>query len=219
LVGTDRSGVPGVSSDVRRRESTHDHVNDSENPFSAARIEKVAFRFPPGMDWSTFLRRLESLQWCASIVGGDGSGKTMLLEQLAPQLAARGLEPVLFRLTAESGMREKERLPDKLREVKAPGFILLDGAEQLSTRHWLSVRAAASAAAGFVVTVYRTSRLPVALELETNPRLLESIVTDLTGGKLPDGEAAQVLQRHRGNLRQCLREFHDRWAGGVEAKE
>lgn len=184
-----------------------------ENPFAAEALQRLPFRFPAGMDWDTLLRRLGSQQWCASIVGGNGSGKSTVLEQLAPHLAARGFEPVLFNLTSESGMREKERLPDKLREVRAPGFILLDGAEQLSTRHWLSVRAAASAAAGFVVTVHRSSRLPVALELETSAKLLDALVVDLTGGKLPDGEAAQIFQRHRGDLRQCLNELHGRWAG------
>ncbi len=188
-------------------------MNARENPFASECIEKLPFRFPLGMDWETLLKRMEAQQWCASIVGGNGVGKTTALEQLLPHLAARGFEPVLFRLSADVGMKEKERLPDKLREIRAPGFILLDGAEQLSTRHWLSVRAAASAAAGFVVTVHRSSRLPVVLELETSAKLLETLVTDLTGGKLPDGEAASVFMRHRGNLRECLREFYDRWAG------
>lgn len=165
------------------------------------------------MDWETLLKRLEELHWCASFVGPNGSGKTTLLEQLIPQLTARGFEPVVFRLQTESGMREKDRLADKLREVRKPGFILLDGAEQLSTRQWLPVRAAASEAAGFIVTVHRTSRLPVALELETSPKLLESIAETLTGGKLPEDEVEPLFHRHRGNIRECLRELYDRWAG------
>ena len=110
-------------------------------------------------------------------------------------------------------MKEKDRLADKLREVKAPGFILLDGGEQLSTRQWLPIRGAASEAAGFIVGVHRTSRLPVALELETSPKLLKGLVESLTGGALPEGEAETLFQRHRGNLRDCLRELYDRWAG------
>ena len=165
------------------------------------------------MSWETLLKRLEELNWCASIVGGNGTGKTTLLEQLIPHLKARGFEPVIFRLQTESGIKEKDRLAEKFREVKAPGFILLDGAEQLSTRQWLPVRGAASAAAGFIVGVHRTSRLPVALELETSSKLLKGLVESLTGGALPEGEAETLFHRHRGNLRDCLRELYDRWAG------
>jgi hypothetical protein len=173
----------------------------------------MPFRFPPGMSWDSLLRRLEELHWCASFVGGNGTGKTTLLEQLIPHLEAHGFRPVVFRLQTESGMKEKDRLVEKLRDVKAPGFILLDGAEQLSTRQWLPIRGAASEAAGFIVTVHRTSRLPVALELETSPKLLEGLVENLTGGSLPEGEAEVLFHRHRGNLRECLRELYDRWAG------
>jgi len=188
-------------------------VSARDNPFATCNLERIPFRFPAGMDWDTLLRRLESQNWCASIVGGNGSGKTTLLEQLAPHLQARGFEPVTFRLQTESGMKEKDRLADKLRAVKAPGFILLDGAEQLSTRQWLPIRGAASEAAGFIVTVHRTSRLPVVLELETSPKLLEHLVASLTGAELPDEEAEMLFHRHRGNMRDCLRELYDRWAG------
>ncbi len=184
-----------------------------ENPFSTCHLERIPFRFPNGVTWASFLKRLEELNWCACIVGGNGTGKTTLLEQLIPHLKERGFEPVVFRLHTESGMREKDRLADKFREVKKPGFILLDGAEQLSTRQWLSIRGAASEAAGFIVGVHRTSRLPVALELETSPKLLERLVESLTGGKLPDEEAEALFHRHRGNLRECLRELYDRWSG------
>ena len=192
---------------------TRTAVTARANPFATCHLESIPFRFPAGQGWDTLLKRLEDLNWCASIVGGNGVGKTTLLEQLFSHLEARGFEPVIFRLQTESGMKEKDRLAEKLRELKAPRFILLDGAEQLSTRQWLSIRGAASEAAGFVVTVHRTSRLPVALELETSSKLLKALVESLTGGALPDGEAEALFHRHRANLRECLRELYDRWAG------
>jgi hypothetical protein len=188
-------------------------VTARENPFATSHVERIPFHFPAGMDWERLLKRLEELNWCASLVGGNGTGKTTLIEQLIPHLQSRGFEPVVFRLQTESSVREKDRLAEKLREIRKPGFILLDGAEQLSTRQWLPIRAAASEAAGFIVTVHRTSRLPVAMELETSPKLLEHLVETLTNAKLPDEEAEILFHRHRGNLRDCLRELYDRWAG------
>ncbi|MHA3770540.1 AAA family ATPase [Verrucomicrobiota bacterium sgz303538] len=185
----------------------------SENPFATERIEKLSFRFPEGVNWDSLMARLEANQYCGAIVGPRGSGKTTLLEQLAPRLAKKGFRPEIIRLNSETGMRGKERLPEFLRQVKKPGFILLDGAEQLSTRHWLPVRAAASHAAGFIVAVHRVSRLPVLLECTTNPVLLEDLVQELTGGRLPAHEAPNLFARHSGNIREAFRELHDRWAG------
>src|SRR5690349_16086214 len=124
-----------------------------ENPFASNRIESLEFRFPEGSSWEGLMSRLEANQYCGAIVGPHGSGKTTLLEQLAPRLEERGFRPEIIRLSSESGMRDKEKLPERLRQITKPGFILLDGAEQLSTRHWLPIRTAASMAAGFIVTV------------------------------------------------------------------
>jgi len=72
-----------------------------ENPFATCHLERLAFRFPAGVDWDVLLKRMEASQWCASIVGGHGCGKTTLLEQLVPRLEARGFQPIFFRLSAE----------------------------------------------------------------------------------------------------------------------
>lgn len=190
-------------------------MNESDNPFSAERVESLAFRFSKGMDWDKMMARLAEQKLFASIVGPQGSGKTTLLEEMIPKIEALGYEPKLFRLETEVGMREKERLPEMLRRVTKPGFILLDGAEQLSTRQWLVVRSAANSAAGFLITVHRTSRLPTLIECETNVTLLESIVHELSGAHLPIGEAETLLQRNRGDIRSVLTELRERWTGGA----
>jgi ABC-type lipoprotein export system ATPase subunit len=183
-----------------------------ENPFAADRIEQLEYRFPEG-SWETLVAKLETMGWRGAIVGPHGSGKTTLLEQLAPFLEERGFVPHLLKLNAESAMAQKDALLSRARGLRAPDFLLLDGGEQLTTRQWLPLRVAIDALAGCVVTVHRTSRLPTLIETTTSSALLDDLVAELTGGQLPDSEAAVILARHGGNLRNCLRELYDRFAG------
>ena len=184
-----------------------------ENPFASHHLERLPFRFPPGDSWDGLLGRLAAGNWQGSVVGPHGSGKTTLLEQLAPRLAERGFVPRLFTLHTETTLREKRTLVDAIRPLRAPDFLLLDGAEQLTTREWLPLRAAAHQCAGSILTLHRAGRLPVILETASSPSLLEYFVDELSGARLPAGEAASIFQRHHGNLRACFRELYDRWAG------
>jgi hypothetical protein len=188
-----------------------------ENPFASEHVESLAYRLPAGVTYEQILARLAEQQNVGAIVGRHGSGKTRLLEDLVPHLSAAGYEPRLFRLSSESGMRDKERLSMELRKVVKPGFILLDGAEQLSTRLWLPVRAAASQAAGMIVTVHRVSRLPALIECETSVTLLQDLVEQLCGAPLMHFDAENLMLRHHGNVRDCLRELYDRVATQEEA--
>jgi ABC-type cobalamin transport system ATPase subunit len=183
-----------------------------ENPFSADRIEKLTYRFREG-SWETILQKLEAASWRGAIVGSNGTGKTTLLEQLSPHIEARGFVPRMIRLRGESTQAEKDVVLAQARGLRAPDFLLLDGAEQLTTRQWLPLRVAIDALAGCVVTVHRTSRLPTIVELTPTPALLDELVAELTGGQLPPGEAGTILARNHGNIRRCFRELHDRFNG------
>ena len=92
-----------------------------DNPFSSERQESLAYRFPPGLGFPQLIAKLAEQQNVGAIVGRRGSGKTRLLEELAPHLRAAGFEPHLFRLSSESSMREKERLSAELRKIIKPG--------------------------------------------------------------------------------------------------
>lgn len=183
-----------------------------DNPFAAQRIERLPFRFPAGDDWDTLLARLEAVAWRGAIVGAHGTGKTTLLEQLAPRLAGRGFTPHLLTLRAASTSADKETLLAAA-ALRAPDFILLDGAEQLTTRQWLTFQNTTHAAAGCVITLHREGRLPTVLQSEPSPALLDDLTHELADASLPEGEARRLFIRHRGNLRECLRELYDRWAG------
>jgi hypothetical protein len=186
-------------------------MNAQENPFAAERLGNLEFRFAPASSAGTVMARLESLNFIGAICGRPCSGKSLLLNLLAPHLEERGFEPVYFRLTTESGMREKERLAESLRHIVRPQLILIDGAEQLSTRLWLPVRAAAARAAGLIVTVNRISRLPMVYECETSASLLQDLAGELAGTPLDKGTAEVLFLRHRGNIRDCLAELAESW--------
>ena len=189
-------------------------MKSPDNPFMPDRLVQLEFRFPSGQSWDALLARCAARQYCGAIVGPAGSGKSTLLAQLANRFAALGFKPRFFHLGAESRRAERDVLLTEVRQMRAPDLLLLDGAEQLQTREWLSLRAAINNLAGAIITLHRTGRLPTLLETVTTPALLEDLATELTGGRLPTGEAAAIHARHHGDLRRSLRELHDRWAGG-----
>lgn len=184
-----------------------------QNPFSPDRLAEAPFHFPAGTDWETVLARLEAQGWRGAIIGAPGTGKSILLHQLARQLDTRGFVPRSFSLRTESGAVEKQNLLNAVRTFKAPDFLLLDGVELLTTKQWLPLHSAAVHCAGCVITAPRSGRLPAIFETQVTPAALEAIVEDLAGGSLPPGEASSLFARHRGNLRHCLAELHERWAG------
>jgi hypothetical protein len=108
---------------------------------------------------------------------------------------------------------EKDGVISEAKRMRAPEILLLDGAEQLQTRDWLILRSVIDGLAGCIITLHRTGRLPTLIETGTTPVLLEELAAELTGGRLPIGEAASIHARARGNIRDCFRELHDRWAG------
>lgn len=185
-----------------------------DNPFRDECLARLEFRLPGQHTWDSLLARLANVNWCGAIVGPHGSGKTTLIEQLAPRVEQRGFRPRLFRLDAASKMSDKEALLAAVRALRAPDLLLIDGAEQLSTRQWLPLRVAAETLSGLVVTVHRSSRLPTLIETETSAALLNELVAELAEFQLPPLEATAIFTRHRGNIRDCLRELHDRWPPG-----
>lgn len=94
-----------------------------DNPFSSERILSV--RFVEG-SWDEFLATLKSWNYRGAIVGPKGHGKTTLLEDLVPRLAALGFNTRFIGLSSE-----RRKLPAS-KSPRRNEVILLDGAEQLS---------------------------------------------------------------------------------------
>jgi hypothetical protein len=202
-------------------------VKARDNPFRVARVlSAIRYEVPEvsadhGNDARgavSLLPRLEALRYRAAIVGPHGSGKTTLLEDLEDVLARRGFRIMHVRLDADD-----PRLPREWRSsarlLDAGDIVCLDGAEQLGPIAWLRFRWRARHASGLIVTTHKHGRLATLIECTTSVGLLHRIIERLA----PDApatapSAAELFARHRGNLRDALRELYDVYAVAHEAR-
>jgi hypothetical protein len=183
-----------------------------DNPFRSERVLSLRYRL--GGSWHELLARFEREGRRAAIVGPHGSGKTTLMEDLAPRLREAGFTLRPLRLDTETPRFEPGFLDRFFASIVPGDVILFDGAEQLGAVAWHRFERQSRAAAGLLVTTHRPGRLPTLIETSTTPELLETLVAQILG------EAASELRplmpglfdRHRGNLRDVLRELYDRFA-------
>lgn len=184
-----------------------------DNPFAVDRVLGVRYR-PQGWMWEQLLRRLASLQYRAAIVGPEGRGKTTLLEDLGPRLARQGFGVRPLRLSREQPKFPRGGLARFFHDVRPNDLILLDGAEQMGRLEWWHFKRRARKAAGLVITSHRPGLLPTLVECRTDAGVLREIVDALLPGPssshLPP--AQELFDRHRGNVREALRELYDRCA-------
>ena len=187
-----------------------------ENPFRTERvIATIRYACSDG-DLDTLVARLATLGYRAAIVGPHGAGKTTLLEDLGVALKDRGFRIVGLRLGTDD-RRLPGDWPSRAAHLGPRDIVCLDGAEQLSAMQWLRFRWRARRAGGLIVTSHAPGRLPLLIACTTNPDLLERIVLRLSPAPAEGApSAAELFRRHRGNVREALRELYDfHAAGGV----
>ena len=183
-----------------------------ENPFASERIiHAIRYTHADG-DVGTVVERLAALRYRAAIVGPHGAGKTTLLEDLACELERRGYRTTLMRLGTDD-RRLPATWPASAACLGAQDIVCLDGAEQLSYGAWLWFRWRARRAGGLIVTSHARGRLPLLVECSTSADLLERIVRRLSPAPVDGAPAcADLFHRHRGNIREALRELYDVYA-------
>jgi len=184
-------------------------VRACDNPFRTERLEAIEFR-PQGLDWDRLMARLEALSWRAAVVGGEGRGKTSLLEQIMPRLVVRGFRPWLVRLAFGESKPSSATLA-RLTDERSADFLLIDSAEQLSPRGWQTVQFAAKHARGMIIATHRAGMLPTLMMHETSVVLLRELIAELleTDDHPLMDEAGRLFVRHEGNIRHALLECYD----------
>lgn len=182
-----------------------------DNPFASHCTEGLAFRCK-GIDPGVLRRRLEELGRCSAIVGPKGSGKTTLLGELASTLPG---EPVYVRIEGSCPHPWRTARTQLPKPVTQNHLVLVDGAEQLGPIRWRLLLCATRRARTVVATLHRPGRLPTLIECRTEPTLLRSLVEELAPADAPTlaPTLEGLFHRHGGNIRSCLRELYDLYAG------
>jgi len=184
-----------------------------DNPFRTDRVLSVRYRLAEGT-LDGLLDRFEAMGRRAAIVGPKGHGKTTLLEDLTPRLRDRGFTVRELRLDEEHPSFDRAFLKEFLRSLGGRDVILFDGAEQLGRFAWFRFERATRAAGGLLVTTHRAGRLPPLIETTTTPELLDGLVGEILGHGATDVRSITrgLFEKHRGNLREALRELYDHYA-------
>lgn len=205
----------------------------TSNPFatrfvSPGRVSWVG----PDHDLKQLALRWNSLNGRAAILGVHGSGKSTLLEHLVPRIGdviwrrdAQGL--VTTKTEAKEGNRPtvwlqlRKTVPKSMsipwEELRRDWLLIVDGFEQLSL--WRRAKLLAMTrlrGIKLLVTSHRSTMLPTLCELSMTASTAKQIVMQLTAGQgefstLSEEVLEQSLQNHRGNMREILMEFYDRF--------
>lgn len=177
------------------------------NPFAMHRIHSIRY-MPQTCTWPELLERLRTMEYRGAIVGPEGSGKTTLLEDLGRHLAEEGRTCRSIFITLDV------KVPP--REIRAAvnaadyDILLIDGADHLHPLVFgIIEHKTARGRKGLVITSHRPNLLPTLIECHTSPDLFGQIVETLApSGDCPENIAA-VYHKHKGNIRDALRELYD----------
>jgi energy-coupling factor transporter ATP-binding protein EcfA2 len=183
----------------------------ADNPFASHRVEGLPYR-QNGFSPKDLVPRLIELRGRAAIVGPHGSGKTTLLEELAHILPA---DSVMVRLPGSCRHPWRTTRAQLPNPVTASHAVLIDGAEQLGRYGWRRLVSATRQAGFLVATLHRPGTLPTLIECRPDPHLLSELTSELAPADAAALEPIldQIFQHHEGDIRLCLRELYDVYAG------
>lgn len=185
-----------------------------DNPFAVERVHALRYR-PLETTFDEILRRLHELSYRAAIIGAEGSGKTTLLEDLQGMLDQKGLRTSLVFVNDISPL-DSPTCRRLLSELTRDQIVLLDGADLIRRDDWAFLkRHTITHARGLIITSHRRGLLPTLIECSTTPALLTEIVGELLPPhrNIVTEPLDRLYERHQGNLRDCLRELYDFYAG------
>jgi hypothetical protein len=175
------------------------------NPFRSERIDTLRYRLRD-TTWSDLLARFHDHGRRGVLVGPHGSGKTTLCTDITEDLRRHGwhIHSVMLHDDVPPDRRALDALPSH-----ADTIVVIDGLDRLGPWTWWRLRRRLRLAGGILATSHRPGRLPTLHRHATDPSLLAHLVEELAPGLVPIARIHDLFDRHRGNLRDCLRELYD----------
>ncbi|MCC6219863.1 MAG: hypothetical protein IT291_01325 [Deltaproteobacteria bacterium] len=175
-----------------------------DNPFSTDRLEQLNYHFQSD-SWDDVISRLKSIGTCSAVVGQEGSGKTLFLEQLALQLKQRGFDAKLFRI----GKSEKLLISDSALQENC--YVLVDDADLLGHCFMQLLRYRTRQTAGLIISSHKARRtIPTLISCQTSAELLYLLVNNLLEkhNAIRFSEISNIYKRNCGNIRLALLELY-----------
>ena len=180
-----------------------------DNPFRVDRVTALPFI---GKDLARLSRRFESLDCRAAIVGGEGSGKSTLMQAIGSSLAAEGTQVIVVGLPASASNSAKQAAARQAARAADSAIVLFDGFEQLGLWH----RRRVLRCPRLVITAHAVTGIATLTRLRPRWSTFERLLNALMCEVLP-GTRAFALARfeaYDGDARQTFFDLYDAWAGG-----
>jgi hypothetical protein len=158
--------------------------------------------------WLDLLELLFRRDFQGAIVGPAGSGKTTLLKQLEPRLRNQGLETVWAPPLARGRSIDLARL---IETVRPNQILLVDDANRIPMWEWWLLRLRLRSS-GLIITAPTAGRLPSLITLRVDPKTMSGLIVRFTresGVELSAADAAHLVQKHHGNVKEIFRECRD----------
>ncbi|MFP4351899.1 MAG: hypothetical protein ACLFSZ_00665 [Puniceicoccaceae bacterium] len=185
-----------------------------ENPFRSERVAEFRYRIDPERlaGWRRTIR--ESRTSRLAIVGPEGTGKTVLLEDLAAGFGAADW----IRIHLDDPLARRIALARKL-YGSDPKPLFVDGLEALPP--WLTGCPARLLRPRVVATLHRPRRaFGVLFETSFDAGAVLAMIEYLKGAPVPPAGRGRILRlagEHGGNVREVLRQLYREESEGATA--